>query len=266
MKFEFHEKWKDLATGRFNKHVYLLDGKQATGVTTVLGVIAKNSLIQWAANLAAAKAFVLADSMNGALGALAEDILKHEKITSTIAKELDSFPQFKEARLAHAEKRDSAADTGTLAHKDVEEYIKLMISDQDGIAKGINGGHDNPMVERFIQWAVSNKVKFLESEKKVYSESWFVAGTLDFTAIINGKRFICDLKTMDRLWDRQPHFQAAAYMKMAVEMGEESYDGTLIVNINKETNELTEYYSYDWEADIKSFEAALTLYRTLDNG
>ena len=103
------------------------------------------------------------------------------------------------------------------------------------------------------------------SEKKIYSKEWFVAGTADFTCIIKDKRYVSDLKTMKKMWDRTPFFQASAYMKMLVEMGEEKYDGTVIVNINKETNELTEYYSYDFEADVKSFEAALCLYRTLDN-
>ena len=65
------------------------------------------------------------------------------------------------------------------------------------------------------------------------------------------------------MWDRTPFFQSSAYMKMLVEMGDDSYDGTIIVNINKETNKLTEYKSFDFEADIKSFEAALILYKSI---
>ena len=38
------------------KHRYYLDGKSMTGCTTVLGVIAKPALIQWAADHAAAYA------------------------------------------------------------------------------------------------------------------------------------------------------------------------------------------------------------------
>ena len=119
------------------------------------------------------------------------------------------------------------------------------------------------ILEQFKIWATDNKVEFLESEKRVYSEAWWTAGTCDFTCIIGGQRLVGDLKTMKTMWDRTPFFQTAAYMKMLVEQGEEKYDGTIIVNINKETNKLTEYKSFDFEADIKSFEAALTLYRTI---
>jgi len=115
----------------------------------------------------------------------------------------------------------------------------------------------------FTDWALDNKVQFLESEKRVYSEEWFVAGTADFTCVIGDQRFVGDLKTMKQMWDRTPFFQCAAYLKMFVEMGDDSFDGTIIVNINKENNKLTEYKSFDFETDIKSFEAALTLYKSI---
>ena len=240
--FEFHKKWKDPATNRWNKHVYLWNGKRMTGVTTVLGIIAKPALIQWAADMACE---------------YVDQARQSEKFT------IDDLGEIlKEARVAHAQKRDNAGDRGTDVHALVENYIKASIQN-NGEALVESDGEDK-MLNAFRKWAVDNQVRFLESEKKIYSSEWFVAGTADFTCIINGKRYVGDLKTMKKMWDRTPHFQTAAYMKMLVEMGEEKYDGTVIVNINKDTNELTEYYSYDFEADIKSFEAALTLYRTIN--
>lgn len=233
-------------TFKFNKanHSYTLDGQKMTGVTTILNsVIAKPALINWAANMAVD--YVKDNSAGG--GSL--DYLVSEKV-------------LKEARTAHTRRKEEAGAKGTSIHFLAEKYIKLMISDQDGNAMSMNDPID-PMLNKFVKWAVDNKVQFLESEKQVFSEEYFCAGTFDFSCVINGQRFICDLKTMKTMWDRTPYFQAAAYMKMAVEMGEEKYDGTIIVNINKETNKLTEYKSFDFEADIKSFEAALTLYRTI---
>ena len=49
MKFEFKEK----------THKYKIDGKKILGTTTVLGMINKPALIQWAANLSAAYALSL---------------------------------------------------------------------------------------------------------------------------------------------------------------------------------------------------------------
>lgn len=117
----------------------------------------------------------------------------------------------------------------------------------------------------FIAWATANNVRFLASEKQVYSKELFVAGTFDFSFEKDGKRFIGDLKTMKKMWDRVPFFQTAAYIIASEHMGEEKYDGSCIININKETNELTEYYTYDHENDKKAFEAALFLYRQLAN-
>ena len=234
-----------MSTLKFNKakHAYRLDGKPMTGVTTVLGIIAKPALINWAANMAVD--YVKENSAGGGL----LDYLVSEKV-------------LEEARTAHTRAKEKAGDKGTDIHALVEEYIKKSISENDGRAIG-DIPTQEPMLEEFIRWAVNNKVQFLESEKRVYSEKWWVAGTADFTCKINDQRFVGDLKTQKTMWDRTPFFQTAGYMKMLVEMGEEPYDGTIIVNINKEDNKLTEYKSYDWEADIKSFESALQLYRTI---
>lgn len=229
---------------KFNKgrHIYTLDGSPMMGVTSVLGIISKPALISWAANMASDYVFKNLKDIN------------------------DLELVCKEARTAHNKARDKAGDKGTDVHALVEEYIKECIA-KGGYALPKIGealkGEIDPMLNEFITWALKNAVQFLESEKRIYSEEWFVAGTADFTCIIDNQHFVGDLKTMKTMWDRTPFFQTAAYMKMLVEQGEEKYDGTIIVNINKETNKLTEYKSYDWEADIKSFEAALQLYKTI---
>lgn len=245
--FSFHEEWKNPETGRMKKHVYLMDGKQMTGVTTVLGVIAKPALIQWAADMAC-------EYIAGHIGEAFTYPLEADKFKTLLA----------EARTAHTKKKEAAGTKGTDTHALVEEYIKSCIS-KDGDAHAFGGG-DDPMAQKFAGWAQENNVKFIASEKKVFSKSWFVAGTFDFSFEKDGKRFIGDLKTMKKVWDRVPFMQTAAYRKMSVEMGEAPYDGSCIVNISKEDgHELTDHWSYDWEADQKGFEAALTLYRQLNN-
>ena len=249
--FEYHDKWKNRVTGRMKKHVYLFGGKQMTGVTTVLGVIAKPALIQWAADMACQL-----------IGTAEKDRLGNYVVTNEL---LES------ARTAHTKKKEDAGTKGTDTHALVEEYIKECIENGGNAELRIKEAIDgiDPVLNKFIGWAVGNGVKFLASEKKVYSESWFVAGTFDFSFEKDGKRFVGDLKTMGKIWDRVPHFQAAAYRKMSVEMGEPDYDGTCIVNISKPSekypSELTESWSYDWEGDTQAFEAALTLYRKLNN-
>ena len=248
--FEYHEDWKDPETGRMKKHVYLMDGKQMTGVTTILGVIAKPALIQWAADMACQL-----------IGTAEKDRLGNYVVTNEL---------LKSARTAHTKKKEAAGDKGTDLHSQVEGYIKNIIERYDGVATG-SASFDQPMsigLAQFAKWACDNNIKFLASEKQVYSKDWFVAGTFDFSFEKDGKRFVGDLKTMGKIWDRVPHFQAAAYRKMSVEMGGPDYVGTCIVNISKPTekypSELTESWSYDWEGDTKAFESCLYIYRQLN--
>ena len=248
MTFEYIENWKNPATGRMKKHVYLLDGKQVTGVTTVLGVLAKPALIQWSADMTAEW--------------IRENADKTQFTDGTNGWTVDE-EDLQEAVKAHAKKKEAAGDRGTDVHALVEDYIKRCIAENEGNTIDIDT--EDKMVAQFIEWAIGNKVRFLESEKQVYSEEWFVAGTFDFSFEKDGKRYIGDLKTMKKMWDRVPFFQCAAYMKMSEEMGERPYQGSCIVNINKETNELTEHWTYDHESDRLAFEAALTLYRQLAN-
>lgn len=240
------------------KHVYTLDGKPLTGVTTILGVIAKPALIGWAAKQTAE---------------WIRENCKHEitvpanypQGSSYYVSELD----LQEAVKAHTKKKEAGGQKGTDLHSEVEIYIKKCILeggrsfliDSDEIAFGVKGSRGLAI---FSKWATDNGIKFLASEKKVYSRDWWVAGTFDFSFEKDGKRYVGDLKTMKKVWDRTPFFQTAAYMKMSEEMGEEPYAGSCIVNIAKETNELTEHWTYDIENDKKAFEAALVLYRQLN--
>lgn len=222
-------------------HVYTLDGKPLSGVTTVLGVIAKPALIQWAADMACEYIRgIFADPEN----------------------EVDMDEVLKEARLAHRKKKEKAGAQGTDTHALIEEVVKQAIA-KDGYITVASG--DNPAVASFVNWAITNNIKFIESEKRMYSRDWWLAGTCDLVFEQDGKRYVGDIKTMKKIWDRVPYLQMAAYMKMLKETDTNEYHGTCIINISKETNQVETAYSYDFEGDIKAFEATLTLYRALQN-
>ena len=230
-------------------HSYELDGKKMTGVTTVLGVLAKPALIGWAANMTASWIRENCTRDDSGIWEVSEDSLL-------------------EAVKAHTKKKEAAGEKGTDLHSQVEGFIKSCLELNHGDPHNMGWPVEEKMLGEFVEWAVVNNIKFLASEKQVYSKDWFCAGTFDFSFEKDGKRFIGDLKTMGKIWDRVPHFQTAAYRKMSVEMGEPDYDGTCIVNISKPTekypSELTESWSYDWESDQKAFESALYLYRQLN--
>ena len=130
------------------RHLYFLDGKALTGTTTILGVINKPFLVPWAAN--------------EAVGYIRETA----KCDDGIYKVDDDL--LEKARKAYARKKDKSADIGTAVHKAVEEWIKIE-KDPELDEAGMK------MFENFKQWALENKVKFLESEKRVYSKKYWYA-------------------------------------------------------------------------------------------
>ena len=227
-------------TFRFDeiKHKYYLDDELLPGVTTILGTLAKPALIQWAANCAV------------------------DFIQVCVDEKLELTPELlKDARTAHAKKRDKAADAGTDVHALCEEYIKSCIA-QGGEA-GKAGAGDNEQVRKFVKWAQDNKVVFGESEKKVYSPIEKYAGTVDFTATVNGKRLVGDIKTTSGIYDLSPLLQCAAYQFCLEEMGETGYEGSVIIRLGKDGS-FEEFYRYDSGGEDKqTFLSLLKVYRAL---
>ena len=120
----------------------------------------------------------------------------------------------------------------------------------------VNDHHSEP-------WAVEKKVKFLTSEKKMYNEEWFVAGTADAVVEIDGKKYIADWKTGKGVY-YEAFIQTAAYRGMLEAMGEKDFHGSLVLHIPQK-GLLTEHYRFDYETDLRAFEHALGLYRIINS-
>lgn len=223
------------------EHIYTLNGKPLTGVTSVLGVIAKPALIQWSANEAVKH--IEAEWRGGVLYTKVE-----------VAEILKS------AKTAHRKKKDDAASRGTDTHQLLEDIIKHAIVKSSGVIQFAE--HDDPQVTEFLKWARDNHVRFLESEKRMYSVDHWLAGTCDFVAIVNGKKLVGDIKTTSGIYDLTPFMQCAAYRMMLEEMGERDFEGSVIIRLGKDGS-FEERYRFDYDTDRMTFIAALDLYRGL---
>ncbi len=88
---------------RFDKeeHAYFLDDRPLNGVTSILQIVAKPMLIQWAANMAV-------------------DYIKEH-----IDKEgmLDKFESLEEARVAHRKKKEDAGAVGSSVHLWISQWV-----------------------------------------------------------------------------------------------------------------------------------------------
>ena len=220
-------------------HAHTLDGKPLMGVTTVLSVISKPMLIQWAANMACDYISDHAEiPLNGQSGLhISEKVLR-------------------EARTAHRTKKEAAGDWGTIVHKAIEEWIK---DKKDTILEG----NQQTAFDHFKDWAIDNNVEFLESEKHLYSEKMWIGGICDLVIKMNGKKYVADIKTSSGIYN-EAFFQMAAYALMLEEQGVNDIEGYLVINLKKDgTMDLKR--ADNMEINKEAFKHALGLYQIIQS-
>ena len=229
-----------------HKHEFLQDGewKPLIGVTTALQIISKPQLIQWSANMAV------------------------EYIRNVVTNtpnwrwaDTDWTKLFEEAKSAHRKKKEEAGASGTDVHKEVETLVKGSIGAWGGIIDK-DTKSKSPQVQKFIDWAVANKVKFLESEKHVFSEKLWIGGILDMVIELDGKKLIADVKTSSGIYN-EAFFQMGAYDLCLEEMGEK-IDGYLVINLKK-TGEFDLKIAENREINRQAFLSALSLYKIVQS-
>jgi len=224
-------------------HTYTLDGKPMTGCTTILGVLAKPALIQWAAN----------EAVNHI-----KKWLENPSTTKVTYETVMSI--LEEARTAHAKFRDKRAKEGTDTHSLIEEWVKLCIKEHEG--KPLATWRADTNIKPFVEWAQKEEVTFLASEARFYSKSLFVAGTADLLFEKKGQRFVGDVKNKKKIYGRESYFQCAGYQIMAQEMGEKPFDGYCIIRVWED--QIETLWGYDVEGDMEAFRACVTIYRALN--
>jgi hypothetical protein len=249
------------------RHLYFYDGKPMTGCTTILGILAKPALIPCAAKMAT-------------------EYVRTEPKKTDKWKWSDELPRIlDEAKGAHARKRDDAADAGTDLHALVESTVKAAIQRHDGVIPSEwMALPELTAINPFIKWAYKENIRFIATETRLYSKELWVAGTVDLVFEKNGKRFVGDIKTYKKLWDRVPLIQCAGHALMweemqlarpAAELVDEmkggvnplDIDGYCVICLPKERafNEAEDVmWSFDPQAGREAFISAVKLYRYLN--
>lgn len=141
------------------------DVLKPTGVTTILGQTLAKDLMDWAVSCAI-------------------DYLKERVPVVTVA-------DLEVAAKEYTRKRDSGAGTGTEAHALVETFLKGNKPDKTGTysVEAINA------YNAFVKWFAETQPEVLNVEEVVYSQKYEYAGTYDCMLRIDGKNYLCDLKT-----------------------------------------------------------------------
>jgi hypothetical protein len=110
--------------------------------------------------------------------------------------------------------------------------------------------------------ADSHKIKFLSSERRVFSQEHYFAGTCDFIAEIDGQFAVGDFKTGSGIYVEH-RFQTAAYQQAIQEETRTKVDVRWIVRFDKKTGEFEAKPFYDFDLDFLGFKAALGLHKAL---
>lgn len=188
-------------------HVYMMNGKRKSGVTTYIGIKDKSRpLVIWATALA--KSFLIKKLEDGGID---EGVII-------------------EACGLHAVRKEEASTIGSIAHEWIEEYIagnSPEMPEDPCVLIAVNG---------FLDWEKEHKVKFLSSERVLYSKKHDYMGKMDIEAKVDGDLCLVDIKTSNALYNDYC-MQTAAYVKADEEESGRKYKGRWLVRIAKETEE-----------------------------
>lgn len=249
-------------------HTYYLDGKRATGITTIIGVLAKPNLIPWAARMAVEHV--------ERIGVDCEHFIKRDLLLETTAEGLDQYLVITRSGLAdaknvHTKKKEAAGAHGTDAHALVEEWINGEIDryrttvdlETDTLKVVLDVPEKYEPIRPFIEWAAENVDRFLFSERRMADPELFIAGTADFAYIDKqGRKMMADFKTSSGVYGVDYWLQTAAYRMLAEKEGDEPYDGCTVVRLGKKgPTDFDVHHLFDYETYRDAFLAALTIYR-----
>jgi hypothetical protein len=204
--------YKDEVTVRFvegNHAYYVTDpakglvNKRLKGSTTIEGIKDKSRpLCIWATELA-------------------RDFLEEKLVKNGIITVVDVY----EAANLYNVRRDEAANLGTEIHDWCEKFIKHSLKSPGYENMPLMPANRNVKIGAgaFLDWAYEHNVKFISSERLVYSRNYLNTGTLDIEAEIDGKLSLTDLKTSNGLYN-DVRLQTASYASF--DMEENEYSGT----------------------------------------
>lgn len=175
------------------------------GVTTVLKVIDKPALVQWAADQTAAYAVVNVDNLLSRTQEQGFGFLRY--FSKRTPKEGDPLRQ------AHQYVLNDAAELGTNTHDWIEAYL---LGEE---LPDIESPEMEEMIEVFLEWFDEHEVSVNHSESTVYNPALGYAGTLDLDWQVDGFRHLTDIKTSRGLW-REHRMQLASLMAAPIRMAE----------------------------------------------
>lgn len=287
---EEYKFYKDEVVLRYDPkaHIYLLvqpDGtlKEVEGVTSVVHIIDKSdALVPWGCKMMAQKLLSTSE-----LFKVEEPwVTLHSEGTDTYYKlEPEQLEKWiNEGKSAHKDQLEEAGNIGKLAHAWIESYIKAVLADNEGrklelLAKLPTEEKAANCCMAALEWMQRHNVRWISTERKVYSREHQFAGTMDGLCVVDScdDPECCPHQFKDRLsiadWKTSNYLyidyilQTAAYQEAyEEETGDEVID-RWIIRLGKEDAEFDPWHLEGRELYIKNwvaFHSALELSRQVE--
>jgi hypothetical protein len=257
-----------------DEHAYYLLGTDGSeerqdGVTTVVHIIDKsNALVPWSAKMVVEKALrtVPGTRTNGV----------------TIMSDVELEKWLIEAKSAHKEKLEDAGKTGHIAHNHIEQYVKLVILGEIHLAAALRTilPYDERAAkacQAAFSWMDRHNVRWILTEKKIYSRKYKYAGTMDGLCVCDScddpkccpnpftdRLTVADWKTSNYLY-LEYLLQTAAYENAYEEEYEVDIQDRWVIRLGKEDGEFEAWHveGHLFAKHFGGFIEALDLTRTV---
>ena len=142
--------------------------------------------------------------------------------------------------------KEEAADIGSAIHDWIEQKVKGLepvIPADDNVKNGVLA---------FLKWTNETKIKWLETERLVYSKKHNFVGTLDAIAKIGGKTYLIDYKSGKGIYP-EFYLQTAGYALAFEEETGKELDGRILLHLGKTDGAFEHREIDDYEKDKKAF-------------
>ncbi len=238
-------------------------------VSTVSHIVDKSfALVPWASKMAI------------------EKLLRTVPVTmGRVIMELDAFTKLAlEAKSAHKDILEDAGTVGHMAHDWIESYIKARLASNEGAVRELvtNRCTDERATSAtlaMLKWELAHNVRWVETERKVYSRKHRCSGTMDGLAYTDScsDPTCCSVSFKDHLslidWKTSNYlyteylYQTAAYQGFFMEeFPDKKVVDRWVIRLGKEDAEFDPWYlpAETFETDFNGFLTCLSLRRTVD--
>lgn len=219
-----------------NHKFYDINGNPLLSVTGITSIIDKSQgLMGWAVKL------------------MGQYLLNEmEKGNNIISEEL-----VETAKRKYREVQKDARDVGSEIHNWINQWILGKNPEMPSEKRVLNG------ITAFLKFQKENQLKWVESERCVYSRKYNYVGFLDAIAMKGKKRILVDFKSSNGIYPEMI-LQVAGYQIAWEEETGKRIDESIILQFHKETGEFNVKTLDDNDKERKkAFLAALTLVKYL---